>query len=57
MYEAATHQLRVELKCGQKETKAHLEEAQQEYDSQFAHCFYSSIPPEYHLHVQSLHFL
>ena len=39
MHEAATCQFRVELKCGKKETKVLLEEAQQEYYSQFAHYF------------------
>ena len=57
MCEAATHQLKVELKCGKKETKVLLEEAQQEYDSQLIHHFYTSISLEYYLHVQSFHFL
>ena len=46
MHEAATatHQLKAELKHGKKETKVLLEEAQWEYDSQFSHHFYISIP-------------
>ena len=44
MCEAATCQLRVELKCGKKETKVLLKEAQQEYDSHTSHHFYTSIP-------------
>ena len=43
MHEAATHQLKVELKHGKKETKVLLEEAQQEYDSQFSYHFNTSI--------------
>ena len=57
MHEAATCQLRAELKCGKKETKVLLEEAQQEYSSQSVHHFHSYISPEYYLHVQSFHFL
>ena len=34
MHEAATCQIKAELGCRKKETRIHLEEAQQEYDSQ-----------------------
>ena len=43
MCEAATHQLIAELEHGRKETKVLLEEAQQEYDSQFSHHFNTAI--------------
>ena len=57
MHEAAIHQLRAELKHGKKETKVPVEEAQQEYDSQFAPHFHSAISPKYYSHVQSFYFL
>ena len=44
MHEAATCQLRVELKHGKKETKVLLEEAQWEYDSQFFCHLNTSLP-------------
>ena len=37
MCEAATCQIKAEKKCGKKETRILLEEAQQEYDSQSAY--------------------
>ena len=44
MCEAATHQIKAELRHGKKETKVLLKEAQQEYDGQSAYyfCFFIS---------------
>ena len=41
MGEAATHQLKAELKHGKKEAKVLLGEAQWEYDSQSSHHLYT----------------
>ena len=57
MCEAATHQLRAELKCGKKQTKVLPEEAKWEYDSQSSHHFYTLISPEYYSHAKSFQFL
>ena len=39
MHEAAIHQIKAELRCGKKETRILLKEAQQEYDSQSTYHF------------------
>ena len=44
MHEAATSQLKAELKYGKNETKVFLKEAQQEYDSQVFCHLNTSIP-------------